>query len=566
MRAQPVRWKIARRHLATRRPHRLRWTLVSLFAVSVLLFGAAGGAAAFYITSHTPSVSKFHIHYAFQDARIYDSQGQLLYTLADLGKNGGRRIVEPLQGRYDHGNACRGDTDRIPLDLQNATIATEDATFYKNPGFDPLSIVRAAYQDATYGHIVSGASTITQQVVRSVVLNDKQTFQRKAEEVALAYEVTKHYSKRKILWFYLNNVNYGNLAYGATAAARVYFHEPVCRLDLAQAAFLAGLPEAPSAYDPVLHHQKALERLNTVLHLLHQHGYIHTWARVRAARAEARRWRFTPTDNTMRFPAFTRYVINQLQNVPQFRRYLYKGIDVYTTVNPRLQTLAQNLVTTQINSLQAEHVTDGALVSLDIRPQHYGWIMAMVGSANQKERGGQINMAVSPRQPGSSMKPFNYIWAFTHGGVGPGTTVVDAPLALPDPGDTLDNGWYAPTDYDHQWHGTVTLREALDNSLNVPAVKVEYYITHVPNVAQTAYTFGMRSLYKDNPGLSCSVCYALTLGGLSNGTRLLEETSAYGVFASGGKTVPPVAIWKIVERSNRKVLYCSADCGKVKAP
>jgi membrane peptidoglycan carboxypeptidase len=221
--------------------------------------------------------------------------------------------------------------------------------------------------------------------------------------------------------------------------------------------------------------------------------------------------------------------------------------------------MAQGAVTQQINQLVDQHVTDGALVSIDLQPQHYGWIMAMVGSANYHATAGQINMAISPRQPGSSMKPFNYIWAFQHG-VGPGTTVVDSPIQLPDPDDTLNHGWYVPINYDHQFHGQITVRQALANSLNVPAVKVEYYVTGAANVAATAHKFGMKSLYRDNPGLGCNVCYSVTLGGLARGTRLIEETAAYGVFASGGWTVPPVAIWKIVRRDTGQVIFCSAQC------
>jgi membrane peptidoglycan carboxypeptidase len=262
----------------------------------------------------------------------------------------------------------------------------------------------------------------------------------------------------------------------------------------------------------------------------------------------------------MRYPQFVRYAMTQLDRMPRLRKQLYKGIDIYTTLDSRLQDLAQRTVTRQINGLISQHVTDGALVSLDLRPRHYGWILAMVGSAHYSGQAGQINMAISPRQPGSSMKPFNYIWAFTHGDVGPATTVIDSPIRLPDPQDPQDQGVFQPLDYDRQFHGTVTLRQALANSLNVPAVKVEYYITKPVHVAQTAARFGMTSLYKDNPGLDCSVCYAVTLGGLAKGTRLLEETAAYSVFATGGVTVPPVAIWKVVQRGTGKVLYCTEAC------
>src|SRR5579872_2195448 len=165
MRVQSVRWRIARRHLNKERPHRLRWVAAAALAgmIATTTVAAAGGL---YFASQLPPASKFHIHFTFQDARIYDARGDLLYNMADLRKNGGQRVVEPLQALGDTGNPCSGGVNRIPLLLQNATIATEDATFYKNPGFDPLSIVRAAYQDLEYGHIVSGASTITQQLVR----------------------------------------------------------------------------------------------------------------------------------------------------------------------------------------------------------------------------------------------------------------------------------------------------------------------------------------------------------------------------------------------------------------
>jgi membrane peptidoglycan carboxypeptidase len=558
-RVQPVRWRIARRHLNQKRSHRLRWTLAVLMGIAVATAGGTGGAA-MYFMAHLPSIDKFQVKYAFQNARIYDSQGHMLFNMADLSQNAGRRVVEPLQGRYDTQPACRGGINRIPVVLQNATIATEDATFYTNPGFDLGSILRAAYQNLQSGRIVSGASTITQQIVRANLLTDARTLDRKAQEIALAYEISKRYSKRQILSFYLNSVPYGEQTVGAAAAAEIYFHQQVCSIDLAQAALLAGLPRAPSDYNPVLHRSAAMSRMREALNLLHQHGYLQSQVQIAAAMGEAARWRFSPPASSMRYPAFVQYAIDQLKRMPHLAPLLYQGIDIYTTIDPRLQDLAQTTVTNQINLLQTtNHVTDGSLVSIDLRPQHYGWVLAMVGSANYRSQTGQINMAIRPRQPGSSMKPFNYIYAFQHG-VGPGTYVVDSPIQLPDPSDTQHHGWYVPVDYDHTFHGQVTVRQALANSLNVPAVKIEYYITGSNHVARTAFDFGMKSLYKDNPGIDCSVCYSVTLGGLAHGTRLLEETAAYGVFATGGTTVPPVAIWKVVQRGTRKVLWCSADC------
>jgi membrane peptidoglycan carboxypeptidase len=527
----------------------------------MLVTSGAAGAAGIYFYKNLPSTAHFKLRYSFQNARFFDSQGHLLYNMADLTKTRGRRVVEPLQGRHDAGNPCRGGVNRIPVVLQNATIATEDATFYSNLGFDPLSIMRAAYQDVTNHRIISGASTITQQVVRANFLNPAdQSLTRKAKEVALAYEITKQFSKRTILWYYLNSVTYGNQAIGAQAAASIYFGKRVCQLDEAQAALLAGLPRGPSIYNPVLYRARALQRMREVLGFMKLHGYLHAHAQVQRMMHEAHRWHFAPPATRMVYPQFVRYVINELKTMPKMRTQLYKGIDVYTTLNPQLQTMAQTTVSQQIAGLKAQHVTDGALVSLDLRTQHYGWILAMVGSADYASKTGQINMATTPRQPGSSMKPFNYVYAFVHGGVSPGTTVSDSPIILPDPSNTDTHGWYIPDNYDHQFHGTVTLREALANSLNIPAVKVEYYLTGSNHVAKTAYNFGMKSIYKDNPGIACAVCYSVTLGGLASGTRLLEETAAYGVFASAGVTVPPTGIWKIVSRNTRKVLFCSAQC------
>jgi membrane peptidoglycan carboxypeptidase len=185
----------------------------------------------------------------------------------------------------------------------------------------------------------------------------------------------------------------------------------------------------------------------------------------------------------------------------------------------------------------------------------------MVGSAdyNNKAISGQVNMAISPRQPGSSFKPFNYVYGFQHG-LGPGTTVYDGPLSIPDPGNPEDGGYYQPTDYDHQWHGTVTLRVALQNSLNVPAVKVEQYgatcgtcgKNGLWNIANEAMNLGITSLKSDNPHC-CG--WSLTLGGMERGVRLVEETSAYGAFATGGYRVQPTAIVKVLDRTTHKVLW-----------
>ncbi|MDQ2742968.1 MAG: penicillin-binding protein, partial [Chloroflexota bacterium] len=559
------------------RSHPLLRVIIVLLVGFIMLTSGASAASIFLYGSNLPSLKDFTKRFDYQNTLIRAANGQVLYNMADLSSaSRGRRVVEPLVMpghtttwyRRNNENWLVGpEKHGIPTVLQDATIATEDASFYNNPGFDPFSIVRAAYQDVTRGHVISGASTITQQLVRNYILTDAPTLSRKAQEILLATELTQKYPKTKILWYYVNSIPYGNLSIGAQAAAETYFHKHVWELDLAQSAFLAGLPEAPSTYDPVNNLPGALLRMRQVLTLMYDHGYLRDSAGrpdpslISQAMNETKSWpKFDPPSaGRMVYPQFVQYAVGQLQQIPQLKDKVYNGLDVYTTIEPRIQDVAQQTVRNQISQLGSDNVTDGALVSMSLRPGCYGCILAMVGSPdyNDTQHSGQINMADSPRQPGSSFKPFNYIFAFQHG-LSPGTSVVDGPLAIPDQGNPADGGWYEPTDYDHTWHGTVTLRLALDNSLNVPAVKVEQYGASVfPNlglwsIRNQAIKMGIKSLAADNPHC-CG--WALTLGGMEHGVRLVEETAAYGVFGTEGKQVPPIAIWKVYDRSTHKLLW-----------
>ena len=548
----------------------------------MMVTSGASAATMFFYGQNLPSLKNFKARFEFQNSLIRDSQGHVLYDMADLSSKRGKRVVEPLVAAGHSTAYYRSQSEDwlvgpdngrgIPLILQDATIATEDATFYNNPGFDPLSIARAAYDDLTSHHIVSGASTITQQLVKEYMLRPDPSFSRKAEELVLATELTQKYQKTKILWYYLNSVPYGNLSRGAQAAAKTYFNKNVWQLDLPEAALLAGLPQAPSIYNPVDNLPAAKSRMRQVLHLMFIHGYLQNPQQLPEQAVidsvmnsrEVRSWRFVPATSVKTFPHFVEYAVNELQNIPQLKGKIYTGLDVWTTLNPQLQQQAQKIVTNQINGLGAYHVTDGALVSIDLRKSCYGCIRAMVGSADYKNVAisGQINMATTPRQPGSSFKPFNYIYAFSHG-LAPATTVLDAPIAIPDTGNPSDNGWYEPTNYDHLWHGDVTLRTALQNSLNIPAVKVEQYDAQVggsvrATVAQQAVQMGIKSLFSDNPNC-CG--WSLTLGGMDRGVRLLEEASAFGAFGTLGNTVPPVSIRRVYDRTTGKLLYDSQRDG-----
>lgn len=558
----------------------LKVAIVTFVALMMLTSGASAGTLFFYGES-LPSLRDFTKRFQFENTFIRAADGSILYNLADLSKTRGRRVVEPLimpghttRWYRQHGQywLAGPGSPGIPVSLQNATIATEDATFYDNPGFDPLSIGRAAIDDLRYRRVVSGASTITQQLIKQYILSSSPSVTRKVAEVILAAELTQKYPKTKILWYYLNSIPYGNQAVGAQAAAQTYFHVPVWKLTPAQSAFLAGLPEAPSTYNPINNLPGAINRMRTVLRLMDERGYLVNSRNQRDPSViprylnEAKRWpRFTTPQSNMRFPHFVRYVIDELNSIPQLKGRVYTGLDVKTTLDPTLQRRAQDIVSGQIAGLGAYNVTDGALVSMKLTPDCYGCILAMVGSANYSGTAGQINMANTPRQPGSSFKPFNYEYAFEHG-VGPATTVVDAPISLPDPGNPQDGGYYQPLNYDQEFHGTVTLRMALQNSLNIPAVKVEEYSasqapgggSHGPigaSIGDNAVKLGIKSLYADNPNC-CG--YATTLGGMERGVRLVEETSAFGAFGTLGRPVQPIGIREVRDRRTGKILW-SAD-------
>ncbi len=570
----------ARRSLHAPTQHRMNgWIKAFLILLMLLLciVGGVGAAAVAYVNSvKLPSLAAFG-SVKFENTQLMSSNRQLLYEMVDRYR--GSRVIKPLELNQNNRKQCPngGQTKHLPVwytcsgqgiptVLRDATIATEDPTFYSNPGFDALSMARALVQDVSAGQVQSGASTITQQYVKQFILHDSApTPTRKIDEIILAYDLTKRYPKDEILWNYLNTVYYGHLAYGVQAASEIYFNVGVSHLRLFQAAMLAGMPQSPSTYDPYNNpgpNGVWLSRTQQVLAYMRQRGYISHRAEVQAEVA-AQRYTFHQQHSSMRYPGFVRYAIEQFQQMTDandkanFDPYLVRqlhgltlndGLRIITTLNPTLQDQAQQIVTNQISQLGGYNVTDGALVSINVQPSCYGCIMAMVGSANVDKKTDQINMADSPRQPGSSFKVYNYVSAFEKG-LSDGSLVDDEPINVPDVSSST--GYYSPTNYDLTFHGTVTVREALANSLNVPAVKVELW-NGVKTVARTAHKFGITDLWRDNP-TCCG--YALTLGGMQRGVKLVQQTAGYGGFATNGIRVPPLSFTRITDRVNGKVLW-----------
>jgi penicillin-binding protein 1C len=545
----------------------LRVFIVSLFlGVAALMLLTAFGVFQYYsIAASLPSVGDLRDRAAqFETTRILDRNGSLLYEILD--PNAGRRTFIPLS--------------EISPNVVAATISAEDKDFYSHRGFDPLAILRAFWQNFQSGETVSGASTITQQLARSLLLSpeerNQRSYLRKVREAILAIEIERRYTKDEILELFLNESYYGNLAYGIEAAAETYFGKDAGSLTLAEAAFLAGLPQAPSYYDIFSNAPATLNRHQTVVMLMFQlseeRGCISVSnssepvcvdapAAANAIRQMEQRT-FIPPSGDMRYPHWVQYIRTLLEERYDPQTIYRSGFTVYTTLDPDLQDAAQQSVTAQVSALAEKHVTGGALVA--IRPST-GEILAMVGSPDfyNEAASGQINMAVSPtRQPGSSIKPFTYLAAFEKGWT-PATLIWDVPSEFPPSGLPNDpNPPYIPVNYSHNFRGPVTVRTALANSLNVPAVKALYFVGVYddPDTQQQeglvgmANRLGLTSLTRDDYGLS------LTLGG--GEVSLLEMTGGYAVIANGGVRIPPVAIQKIVDFQGNVVFEYEPPSGE----
>ncbi|MBC7260222.1 MAG: PBP1A family penicillin-binding protein [Chloroflexi bacterium] len=465
----------------------------------------------------------------FLSTKIYDRNGGLLYEIFD--PYGGKRTLVPLS--------------QISPYVRNATIATEDANFYRHPGFDPLSVLRALWYDVTERRIVSGGSTITQQLVKTLFLTPEVSLKRKITEAVLAAEITRRYSKDEILEIYLNEINYGNLAYGIEAAAETYFGKTAAALDLAESAFLAGLPQAPALYDPYAHFDAAKKRQRVVLQLMVEQGYI-TSAQAEAAAQQA--LNLVPPRFGSEAPHFVAYVREILEQ-KYGTEVLYRGgFQVYTTLDPQMQAIAQRAVSEHIAQVRDPyHATNGALVALDV---HTGEILAMVGSAdfNDKSIDGQVNVTLRLRQPGSSIKPITYLTAFEMGWT-PATVILDMETEFPDGA----NPPYKPHNYDNKEHGPVTVRTALANSYNIPAVKALQFVG-LKNMLETAHRLGITSLNRPDYGLS------LTLGG--GDVTLLEMVGAYQALANGGVRLPPTPIRRIVDSQGHVIESLNPNRGE----
>lgn len=457
--------------------------------------------------------------------KIYDRNGSLLY---DIFSNQRRSPVK---------------LEESPDYLNKATIAVEDKNFYKHQGYDMTGLLRAVWNIAIH-HKLQGGSTLTQQLAKNVLLTSDRTLGRKIREFILATQIERRYSKDEILQMYLNEAPYGGTAWGVGAAADTYFGKPVKDLTLVETAILAGLPQRPSGYSPYGSDPKAyVGRATQVLKRMREDGYI-TREQEEEAVGQLPDVKFVGKGASFKAPHFVMYVKDQLEERYGVNMVEQGGLKVTTTLDWDLQEKAQTVVSEEIAKVEKLNITNGASVVMD--PQT-GEILAMVGSKNfaAEDYDGQVNVALSLRQPGSAIKPVTYLTGLRKGYTA-STLLMDVPTTFPGGIGQPD---YKPINYDGKYRGPMQVRYALANSLNIPAVKI-LALVGIRDMLTVANDMGLKTLEPTVENMN-RFGLSVTLGG--GEVRLLDLVSAYGAFANGGRRFEPVSILK-VEDSRGKVL------------
>ncbi|MCL5784298.1 MAG: penicillin-binding protein [Patescibacteria group bacterium] len=445
---------------------------------------------------------------------------------------------------------------QIPLDVQHAVIAMEDKDFYSHPGFSFKAMARSFLEDVRQKDLSYGASTITQQLVKNSLLNNKKSLLRKYQEVVLASEIERRYNKNQILYMYLSSVYFGEGAFGMEEAAQTYFHKPAKDLNLAESAMLAGLLSAPTKLSPIsgdsneakLHQKLVLDRMVEQKYITKQ----------QANEALDETLVFDPRlkDINAVAPHFALMVRDELVKKYGEEKVASSGFRVKTSLNLDYQKYAETIVATQVQKLAPNLVTNGAAVVLNPKT---GEILAMVGSKDWYDDGfGKVNVTLSGRPPGSSFKPIVYVAAFEKGLITPATILQDRPTRFRNDTNLAaigPNSFYSPVDFDRRFRGAVTVRRALANSLNVPAVEVMSKVG-VPNTLEMAQRLGITTLKSpDDYGLS------LVLG--TGDVKLLELTNVYATFANHGYKNEPTSILQIDNKKGNTIYKYKPNPEKV---
>jgi len=487
-----------------------------------------------YFTKDLPSPAKLAERHVVESTKILDRTGQV--------------VLYEVHGEE---NRTAIASDQMPKSIKDATVAAEDADFYNHHGLDFRAIARAAIEDIRGQSKRQGASTITQQLIKNSILDRQKTFTRKIKEAILSLELEQKFNKNEILEMYLNEIPYGSNAYGVEAASQTFFGKNAASLTLAQSSLLAALPQAPTYYSPYGTHTAELkQRQEWVLNRMAELGYVSQQETDAAKQIDVLK-DVRPIRNNILAPHFVMYVKEWLVDKYGEDVVQQGGFKVFTSLDYQKQQWAEEIVRDgSAKNEKSYNARNAALVSIDPKT---GEILAMVGSRDyfDVDNDGNVNVATSLRQPGSSFKPFAYAVAFSKGYT-PDTVLFDVKTNF-----KVNNQDYTPQNFNGSFNGPVTMRQALANSLNIPAVKT-LYLAGVSGTVDFARSMGITTLKSsENYGL------ALVLGG--GGVTLLDETSAYGVFANDGIRFNSQAVIRI-EDAGGKVIYEKNGNGNRVAP
>lgn len=509
--------------------------IIGWIVIIILGLAAAGSIYLFSLIKNLPVLGQISDHQLAQSTKIYDRTGQVL--------------LYEIHAAEDRTVISFGD---IPDYAKKATIAIEDHDFYNHPAFDVKAIIRTIFNNLIHGQS-RGASTITQQLAKNAFLSPEKTIQRKIKELALAIQLERRYSKDEILAFYLNQIPYGSNVYGIEAAAQAYFNKSAKELDLAEAATLAALIQAPSYYSPWGYHIDELKkRQESVLDKMAELGFIDSLQKDQAKKTEL--VFAQPSLGDIKAPHFVMEVKEYLDNRYGEEMVQKAGLRVTTTLNYEMQKVAETAVTE--GAQRNETLYKGKNAALVAQDAKTGQILALVGSRNYSDIKNEGNFDVATqglRQPGSALKPFVYLTAFKKGYT-PDTILFDVPTEFTANNplcptivdfNNEDPACFHPENFDGRFIGPVDLKNALAQSINIPAVKM-LYLSGLSNVLKTLHDFGITTLTDPSRyGLS------LVLGG--GEVKLIDLVEAYSVLSQEGVKHPQAIILK-VEDSNGKTL------------
>ena len=492
-----------------------------------------------YFFTQIPSPEDLQSRFVAKSTKIYDRNGELLYDI------------------FQEQNRTPVALKDVPEVVKQATIAIEDKDFYKHGGFDVWGILRSFYRLVINRRIEGGGSTLTQQLVKNALLTSDQSLVRKIKELILAIQVERAYEKDQILEMYLNEIPYGGTAYGIESAANLYFGKKASELNLSEASLLAGLPQSPSRYSPYgSQPELARVRQEEVLRRMVEDGYINE-EQAEAAKNQQLTYRTAQNQIGFKAPHFVLYVKQKLEEQYDTKTVEQGGLKVITSLDYKLQEQVEQILKAETDKLKNSDVGNAAAVVIDPKT---GEILAMAGSkdyfAPSEPEGclegkdcvfeGNVNVATRERQPGSATKPITYAGGMLKG--------YPASYVLMDVRTEFPGGAgqaaYVPVNYDGQFHGPTQVRYALGNSYNIPAVKMTALVG-VKNNLDLGYRMGLTTWEPTEENVN-NVGLSLSLGGRE--VRLLDLTSAYGVFANGGRRQEPISILK-VDDSEGKELY-----------